>query len=206
MVAMENYRIAMIPGDGVGPEISKEAEKILTAIGKKFSLKFELDWYDWSCDYYLEHGEMMPENALDTLKDYHNIFLGCIGDANKVADHISLTMLLRIRKGFDQYVNLRPISIFPGVETPVKGVTPETLNMVVVRENTEGEYSGAGGFFKWGWPEGFATQTGYFTQKGCERVMRYAFDLARERKKLAGSEGDHVGMVTNCTKSNAARR
>ncbi len=202
MVAMEHYRIAMIPGDGVGPEISKEAEKILQAVGEKFSLKFDLDWFEWSCDYYLKNGEMMPEDALDTLKDYHNIFLGCIGDANKVADHISLTMLLTIRKGFDQYVNLRPISIFPGVETPVKGVTPETLNMVVVRENTEGEYSGAGGFHKWGRPDGFATQTGYFTQKGCERVMRYAFDLARERKKLGGA-GEHVGMVTNCTKSNA---
>ncbi len=200
---MEHYQIAMIPGDGVGPEISKEAEKVLNAVGEKFSLKFKLDWYDWSCDNYLEKGEMMPENALETLKQYHNIFLGCIGDANKVPDHVSLTMLLTIRKGFDQYVNLRPISIFPGVHTPVKGVTPETLDMVVVRENTEGEYSGAGGFFKWGWPEGFATQTGYFTQKGCERVMRYAFDLARERKKLKGGEGDEVGMVTNCTKSNA---
>ncbi|WP_319521443.1 3-isopropylmalate dehydrogenase [uncultured Desulfosarcina sp.] len=198
---MKDYKIALIPGDGVGPEISREAERILHAISKKYSIRFKTGCFDWSCDYYLKHGEMMPETALETLKSYDAIFLGCIGDANKVPDHISLTMLLKIRKGFDQYVNLRPINMFPGVESPVKGVTPENLDMVVVRENTEGEYSGAGGFFKLGQPDGFATQTGYFTQKGCERVMRFAFELAQKRKKLG--DGNHVGMVTNCTKSNA---
>lgn len=198
---MKEYSIALIPGDGVGPEVTKEAERIMSAVSQKFSIKFNTTWYDWSCDYYLKNGEMMPENGLEILKPYDSIFLGCIGDANKVPDHISLTMLLKIRKGFDQYVNLRPIKLFPGVYTPVKGVTPENLDMVVVRENTEGEYSGAGGFFKWGWPEGFATQTGYFTQKGCERAIRYGFDLARSRKKLG--TGEKVGMVTNCTKSNA---
>lgn len=198
---MKEFRIAMIPGDGVGPEVTKEAERVLDVISKKYSITFENTWFDWSCDYYLEHGEMMPENGLEILKPYDSIFLGCIGDANKVPDHISLTMLLAIRKGFDQYVNVRPIKLFPGVYSPVKGVTPENLDMVVIRENTEGEYSGAGGFFKMGWPEGFATQTGYFTQKGCERAMRYAFDLARKRKKFG--DGEKVGMVTNCTKSNA---
>lgn len=198
----KEFQIAMIPGDGVGPEVTKEAERVMAAISKKYSITFKNTWYDWSCDYYLEHGEMMPENGLEILKPYDSIFLGCIGDAAKVADHISLTMLLAIRKGFDQYVNLRPIKIFPGVESPVKGVTPENLDMIVVRENTEGEYSGAGGFFKMGRPDGFATQTGYFTQKGTERAMRYAFELARKRKKLKGT-GEQVGMVTNCTKSNA---
>ncbi len=198
----KNYSIAMIPGDGVGPEITREAERVMSAISTKYSISFETTWYDWSCDYYLKNGEMMPDNALDTLKPYDSIFLGCIGDANKVPDHISLTLLLTIRKGFDQYVNLRPIKLFPGVESPVKGVTPENLDMLVIRENTEGEYSGAGGFFKLGWPEGFATQTGYFTQKGVERAVRYAFEAAKKRGKLAGT-GDHVGMVTNCTKSNA---
>lgn len=199
---MSTYDIALIPGDGVGPEINVEAERILAAISEKYGIGFKTQTFPWSCDYYLEHGEMMPSNALETLKTFDSIFLGCIGDANKVPDHVSLTMLLTIRKGFDQYVNLRPISIFPGVYSPVKGVTPETLDMVVVRENTEGEYSGAGGFFKMGWPEGFATQTGYFTQKGCERAIRYAFEVARKRGKLKG-KGDHAGMVTNCTKSNA---
>ncbi len=198
---MKEYQIAMIPGDGVGPEITKEAEKIILAISDKYSLRCEMAYYDWNCDRYLEKGEMMPENVLDILKPYDSIFLGCIGDASKVPDHISLTMLLEIRKGFDQYVNLRPITIFPGVESPVKKVTPEILDIVVVRENTEGEYSGAGGFHKLGKPDGFATQTGYFTQVGCERVMRYAFELAQKRKKFG--DGDKVGMVTNCTKSNA---
>ena len=198
---MKDIEIALIPGDGVGPEITREAERIMNAVSEKYSIKFETIWFEWSCDYYLKHGEMMPETALDILKPYDSIFLGCIGDANKVPDHVSLTMLLKIRKGFDQYVNLRPINMFPGVESPVKGVTPENLNMIVVRENTEGEYSGAGGFHKLGWPDGFATQTGYFTQKGCERVMRFAFELAQKRRK--NGSGEHVGMVTNCTKSNA---
>ena len=119
----------------------------------------------------------------------------------KVPDHISLTLLLEIRKGFDQYVNLRPIKLYPGVVSPVKTATPETVDMIVVRENTEGEYSAMGGIFKGGTPDGFAVQTAVFTQKGCERVMRYAFEYARKRKKI--SSAAPVGMVTNCTKSNA---
>ena len=198
---MNHYRIALLPGDGVGPEICREAERILDAVTEKHGAVFERQTFDWSCDYYLQHGRMMPEDALERLGSFDAILLACIGDANKVSDHISLQLLLTIRKSFDQYVNLRPIRLFPGVYSPVKGVTPENLDMVVVRENTEGEYSGAGGFFKWGSPDGFATQTGYFTQKGCERVIKFAFELARKRKKLGDS--DQVGMVTNCTKSNA---
>lgn len=143
---------------------------------------------------------MIPDDILKILKDYDAISLGSIGDANKVPDHISLTFLLKIRKGFDQYVNLRPIKLYPGVQTPVNTVTAETLDMVVIRENTEGEYAGAGGFFKMGTPDAFALQTSIFTGKGCERVIRYAFELARKRKKL----GDRppLGMVTSCTKRN----
>ncbi len=198
---MNQYSIALIPGDGVGPEICIEAERVLDAISEKHGTVFERQTFDWSCDYYLQHGKMMPEDALDILRPFDAILLACIGDANKVSDHISLQLLLTIRKGFDQYVNLRPIRLFPGVYTPVKDVTPENLDMMVVRENTEGEYAGAGGFFKPGTPDGFATQTGYFTQKGCERVIRFAFELARKRRKYDGSE--QIGMVTNCTKSNA---
>jgi tartrate dehydrogenase/decarboxylase/D-malate dehydrogenase len=198
---MRKFQLAMIPGDGVGPEIAKEAERILDAISKKYSIAFKMTSFDWSCDYYLNNGEMMPESALEILAPFDAIFLGCIGDASKVPDHVSLTMLLKIRKGFEQYVNLRPIKIFPGVESPVKGVTTENLDMIVVRENTEGEYSGTGGFHKFGQPDGFACQTGLFTQKGCERAIRYAFELAQKRKKL-GTSGQ-IGMVTNCTKSNA---
>ena len=198
---MKSYDIAVIPGDGVGQEIAAEAVKILRAVAEKYTFGLNIVNFDWGCDYYLKHGRMAPDNKLDVLKDFDAIFLGCIGDADKVPDHVSLTLLLDIRKGFDQYVNLRPIHLYPGVESLLKTATPDTVNMVVVRENTEGEYSAAGGFFKPDDHEGFAFQTAIFTRKGCERAMRYAFELAQKRKKLGGQEC--VGMVTNCTKSNA---
>jgi len=141
---------------------------------------------------------MMPADALDTLSRFDSIFLGCIGDANKMPDHISLGMLLAIRVGFDQYVNLRPIRLYPGVPTPIQTATPESVDFVVVRENTEGEYSRQGGLFHADAPDGFALQTGVFTRKGCTRVIRHAFELARQRKAA-----DYPGQVTNCTKSNA---
>jgi tartrate dehydrogenase/decarboxylase/D-malate dehydrogenase len=197
---MKTYDIAIIPGDGVGREVADEAVKILDAVAQKFSFGVHIETFDWGCDYYLKNDRMMPDDMLTTLKDFDALFLGCVGDINKVPDHISLILILTIRKAFDQYVNLRPIKLYPGIYTPIKGATPETIDMVVVRENTEGEYSATGGFFKMGTPEAVATQTAIFTQKGCERVMRYAFDLARTRKKLGDSP---VGMVTNCTKSNA---
>lgn len=198
---MKTYNIAVIPGDGIGKEVTREGMKILDAVSDKHGFKVHTEDFDWGCDYYLKHREMMPENILDILKGFDAIFLGCIGDINKVPDHISLTLLLRIRKGFDQYVNLRPIRLYPGVETPVKTATPETLDIVVIRENTEGEYSGSGGIFKMGTPDAVALQTAIFTQKGCERVIRYAFELARKRKKFGNKAP--VGMVTSCTKSNA---
>jgi isocitrate/isopropylmalate dehydrogenase len=157
--------------------------------------------FDWSCDRYLELGEMMPGDALETLGVFDSIFLGCIGDAAKVPDDVSLMMLLAIRKGFDQYVNLRPIKLYPGVATPIRTATPETVDILVIRENTEGEYSHNGGFFKRGTPDAFALQTGIFTWKGCERAIRYGFEAARQRAKLGS--GGKVGRVTNCTKSNA---
>jgi tartrate dehydrogenase len=191
----------VIPGDGVGGEVSGEAVRVLGAAADLHGFEAECEWFDWSCDYYLEHGVMMPEDALDTLRVFDVIFLGCIGDANKVADHVSLEALLSIRRGFDQYVNLRPIRLYPGVETPVRTATPESVDMLVIRENTEGEYSHSGGFFKRGTPDGFALQTGVFTWKGCERAIRYGFEAARRRAKLGA--GGKVGRVTNCTKSNA---
>lgn len=198
---MDEYRIAVIPGDGVGPEVAAESTRITEAAAKKYGFGFEFDTFDWSCDRYLEQGEMMPDDALDTLSGFDAIFLGCIGDAAKVPDHISLQALLRIRKGFDQYVNLRPIKLYPGVATPVTTAAPETLDILVIRENTEGEYAGVGGFFKEGTADAFALQTGVFTKKGCERVIRFAFEQARARSKMGS--GPVVGRVTNCTKSNA---
>lgn len=198
---MKVHKIAVIPGDGIGKEVSDEAIKILTAVSEKYGFQVRIESFDWGCNYYLKNGEMSPENMLDTLKGFDAIFLGCIGDAGKVPDHVSLMLLLKIRKGFDQYVNLRPIKLYPGVKTPIRTATPESVNLMVVRENTEGEYVGTGGFFKRGTPDGAAFQTAVFTQKGCERVIRYAFELARKRKKFGGKPP--FGMVTNCTKSNA---
>ncbi len=198
---MASYDIAIIPGDGVGREIAREAVKILDAAAQKFGFTVKTTDFDWGCDYYLGHGVMNPPDMLSTLKDFDAIFLGCVGDENKVPDHVSLTLLLEIRYGFDQYVNLRPIRLYPGVESPIRTASPDTVDLVVIRENSEGEYSRAGGFFKPGTADAFALQTSVFTRKGCERIMRYSFELARKRKKL-GSR-DPVGMVTNCTKSNA---
>lgn len=198
---MLTYRIAIIPGDGVGNEVAAEAVKILGVSAGKYGFRIATETFNWGCDYYLQQGVMMPEDALTVLRQFDAIFLGCIGDASKVPDHVSLTMLLAIRKGFDQYINLRPIKLYAGVETPLKTATPETVDMVVVRENTEGEYSTTGGFFKQGTHDAIAVQTAIFTQKGCERAIRYAFELARKRKKFGNNAP--VGMVTNCTKSNA---
>jgi len=200
--AKKEYRIAIIPGDGVGPEVSEEAVKVAREAVKGSTITFDFEWFDWGCDFYLKHGIMMPADALDILSGFDAIFLGCIGDAGKVPDHISLTLLLGIRRGFDQYVNLRPIFLYDGVDTPLKYVRQGSIDLIVVRENTEGEYSQVGGRFKRGSPDEIAIQTSIFTRKGTERVIRYAFDLARKRQKLRG-QGDHVGMVTNCSKSNA---
>jgi len=197
---MTNYDIAIIPGDGVGYEVAREGLKVLDAVSQKYGFSVKAESFAWGCDYYLKHGRMMETDMLETLKDFDAVFLGCIGDADKVPDHVSLVLLLTIRKGFDQYVNLRPIKLYPGVSSPIRTATPETVDMVVVRENTEGEYSANGGMFKVGTPDGFALQTSVFTQKGCERVMRYAFDLAEGRRQ---EQGSGTALVTNCTKSNA---
>jgi len=201
-VMSTTYNIAVIPGDGVGKEITREALKVLDVTAEKYGFCVQYEHFNWGCDYYLKHGIMNPDNMLDALKDFDAIYLGCIGDANKVPDHISLKLLLDIRKGFDQYANLRPIKLYPGVYTPVKTATPENLDILVIRENTEGEYSSVGGFFKMGTPDAFAIQTGIFTYKGCERVIRYAFEMCKKRNKGCPDNG-YVGMVTNCTKSNA---
>ena len=195
---MKKYKLAFIPGDGVGPEVAAETIKVLQACAECFKFSLGVTTFAWDCDYYLKHGKMLPDDALDTLRMFDAIFLGSVGDPSKVPDHISLSSLLAIRKGFDQYVNLRPIVLYEGVSSPVATCTPATVNMIVVRENTEGEYSRIGGIFSPDAPHGFASQTAVFSRVGCERVMRYAFELARDRK-AAG----YQGKVTNCTKSNA---
>jgi tartrate dehydrogenase/decarboxylase/D-malate dehydrogenase len=194
--------IAVIPGDGIGKEVADEAVKVGTAAADMENVSLGCEWFDWGCEYFLTHGTMMPADMLEILSGYDAIFLGCIGDASKVPDHISLGLLLTIRKGFDQYVNLRPICLYEGVYTPLKKAIPGKIDLTVVRENVEGEYSQVGGRFKRGTSDEVAVQSGVFTKKGTERVMRYAFELARKRNKLGG-EGGFKGMVTNCSKSNA---
>jgi tartrate dehydrogenase len=182
-------------------EVTREAAKVGEIAAGDCGARLEFQWFGWGCDYYLAKGTMMPPDALEILSGFDAIFLGCIGDAAKVPDHVSLSLLLAIRKGFDQYVNLRPVVLYPGVDTPLKTAVPGAIDFVVVRENTEGEYAQVGGRFKKGTADEVAIQTSVFTRKGTERVIRYAFELARRRKQNGG--GKHKGMVTNCSKSNA---
>jgi len=198
----KKINIAVIPGDGVGTEVCNEAVKVGHRATEMYDTEMKCDWFNWGCDYYLKNGRMMPDDALDVLRGYDAIFLGCIGDASRVPDYISLKLLLTIRKGFDQYINLRPIYLYEGVKTPLRGAVPGKIDLVVVRENVEGEYAQVGGRFKKGTDDEIAVQSAIFTKRGTKRVIRYAFELARKRKKLGGEDG-FSGMVTNCSKSNA---
>jgi len=177
---MTTYRIAVIPGDGVGPEVTRESEKVLRFVAERDpEVSFELEHFPWGTDFYLETGEMMPSDALEILKGYDAILFGAVGSP-KVLDSITLReLLLAIRFGFDQYVNLRPVKLLPGVPSPLAEVTPEDVDMVFVREGVEGEYAGVGEFRERGTPNEVALQTAVFSRKGTERVIRYAFQLAR---------------------------
>ncbi|MDL2298065.1 tartrate dehydrogenase [Synergistaceae bacterium OttesenSCG-928-D05] len=183
---MPAYKIAVIPGDGIGPEVMDEGLKALRCIAAlDGSLDFSFTHFPWGCEYYLRHGRMMDEDGLEQLKAFDAILLGAVGYPG-VPDHVSLwDLLLRIRKGFDQYVNLRPVVLLDGAPCPLAGVKREQVDMVFVRENSEGEYAGAGAFLYPDTPHEVALQTGVFSRRGTERVIRYAFELAaRERKTL----------------------
>jgi tartrate dehydrogenase/decarboxylase/D-malate dehydrogenase len=187
------HRIAVIPGDGIGKEVVPEGMRVLEAAGRRFG--FELEWttFDWSCERYAKIGSMMPEDGLEQLRKFEAIFLGAVGFPG-VPDHISLWgLLIPIRRGFQQYVNLRPVRLLPGVRSPLAGRTSADIDMVIVRENNEGEYSEIGGRLYRGTPEELAVQTAMFTRKGCDRVIRYAFEQAMKRKRK---------HLTSATKSN----
>jgi tartrate dehydrogenase/decarboxylase/D-malate dehydrogenase len=193
---VKTFKLAVIPGDGIGNEVMDEGLKVLKAYGAaRGGVQFETTHFPWGCEYYLKTGEMMPENGLEILKDFDAILLGAVGYPN-VPDHVSLHgLLIKIRQGFNQYINLRPVRLLPGAPCPLKNKGPEDINFVVVRENVEGEYADVGGFRFVGRPEEIAIQTSVFTRKNTEKVMDYAFDLTVQRggrKKL-----------TNVTKSNA---
>ncbi|MCT4478875.1 tartrate dehydrogenase [Peribacillus frigoritolerans] len=178
---MNVHKIAVIAGDGIGPEVIDEGVKVLkevAAIAGDFS--FQFTYFPWGCEYYLEHGKMLPDDGLEQLMKFDAVYLGAVGYPG-VPDHISLReLLLKIRKGFDQYVNVRPVKLLQGAPCPLKDVTRDQIDMVVIRENSEGEYSGAGDWLFKGKSEEVVLQTGVFSRKGTERIIRYAYELARK--------------------------
>lgn len=191
---MKTYRIAVIAGDGIGPEVVKEGMRVLEhAARQDGSFAFSFCEFPWGCDYYLKNGRMMPEDGLERLAGFDAILLGAVGDP-RVPDHISLwDLLLKIRKGFDQYVNLRPVRLLKGAPCPLKGVEPGQIDMLFIRENSEGEYAGSGSWLFRDTPREVVLQNGVFSRHGCERIIRYAFETARERKQ----------SLTSISKANA---
>lgn len=185
---MKKIKIAVIAGDGIGPEVLSEGIKILKTISElEASCEFEFTHFPWGCEYYLENGKMMDDDALDQLKDFDAIYLGAVGFPG-VPDHISLwDLLLKIRKGFDQYVNLRPIKLLKGAKQTLKNANPEDIDMLVIRENSEGEYSGAGDWLYKGTEREIVMQNGVFSRVGTERIIRYAFEEAKKQGKTLTS-------------------
>lgn len=185
---MKEYKIAVVAGDGIGPEVIAESIKVLKCISElDGSFRFCFDSYPWGCEYYLKNGEMMPSDGIDTLRRYDAILLGAVGSPG-VPDHISLRdLLLRIRHDFDEYINLRPVKLLEGAPCPIKGKTPKDIDMVFIRENSEGEYSGQGAWLYPDSPQEIVIQDSVFSRKGTERVIRYAYEMARREHKTLTS-------------------
>jgi len=192
---MKTQRIAVIPGDGIGKEVMPEGLRALQAAAGRFNLPLEFTSFDWaSCDYYLEHGKMMPDDWFAQLREFDAIYFGAVGMPDLVPDHISLWgSLLQFRRQFDQYVNLRPVRLMPGVPCPLANKQPGDIDFYVVRENTEGEYSSVGGRIFEGTARETVLQEAVFTRHGTDRILRYAFNLAQSRPKK---------HLTSATKSN----
>ncbi|MGC8832924.1 MAG: 3-isopropylmalate dehydrogenase [Armatimonadota bacterium] len=179
----KTYKIAVIPGDGTGPEVVREGVKVLKAAAQAEGFKLDLAEYDFGGERYKRTGETLPDSAVEELKKYHAIFLGAIGHPDVRPGILEKGILLKLRFALDQYINLRPVKLYPGVETPLKDKGPEDIDFVVVRENTEGLYAGAGGVLRRGTPDEVAVQESINTRKGVERCVRFAFDLCRKRNK-----------------------
>ena len=190
---MAAYRIAVLPGDGIGKEVVPEGIRVLDSVGSRFDIQFEWETFPWGCEFYSQSGRMMPEDGIEQLGECDAIFLGAVGFPG-VPDHISLWgLLIPIRRQMQQYVNLRPIRMLKGMVSPLQGRGPADIDFLVVRENNEGEYSEIGGRLYSGTDREMAVQETVFTRKGVDRVLRYAFELARTRK---------AKHVTSATKSN----
>jgi tartrate dehydrogenase/decarboxylase/D-malate dehydrogenase len=192
MQSERKHKIAVIMGDGIGKEVGPEGMRVLDVAAERFGFKLEWTPFPWSCEYYSKTGEMMPKNGLDILREFEAIFLGAVGYPG-VPDHVSLWgLLIPIRRGFQQYVNFRPIKNMRGITSPLRNIKPEEIDFCVVRENNEGEYSNIGGIMYEGTDQEFAVQQSIFTRRGVEKIMRFAFKTARKRRK----------KVTSATKSN----
>ena len=194
---MKTYRIAAIPADGIGPEVINAGLEVLDAVARwTGQFDFDVTSFDWGSDYYKTHGQMMPADGLDQLKPFDAIFFGAVG-APDVPDHITLWGLrLPICQGFDQYANIRPTRVLPGIKSPLRNVDHDDLDWMIIRENSEGEYSGSGGRVHEGYPNEVATEISVFTRSGVTRIMRYAFAMAASRPRK---------LLTVVTKSNAQR-
>ena len=191
---MAKHKIAVIPGDGIGKEVVPEGLRVLDAAASRFNVDLQLDHFDWSCDYYLAHGSMMPENWKEQIGRHDAIFFGAVGWPAKVPDHVSLWgSLIKFRRDFDQYVNLRPCRLMPGMRTPLADRKPGDIDFFVVRENTEGEYSSVGGRMYEGTEREVVFQQSVFSRKGVDRILKFAFELAKKRPKK---------HLTSATKSN----
>jgi tartrate dehydrogenase/decarboxylase/D-malate dehydrogenase len=193
--ATRTYSIAALPGDGIGNEVLPAAIEVLDALGPRFGVEFRWQHFEWGCEYYQRTGLMMPEDALDTIADHDAIFLGAVG-APGVPDHVSLWgMLIPIRREFDQYVNMRPARLLPNVHSPIAASRIADMDMVVIRENVEGEYSRIGGRLYSGTDAEMAVQESVFTRRGVERVMNFAFELAAGRRRHLTSATKSNGIV-----------
>jgi tartrate dehydrogenase/decarboxylase/D-malate dehydrogenase len=189
---LKKYKIAVIPGDGIGREVVPEGIRVLEAVARRFDISWTWENFDWSCERYAKTGRMMPEDGLDQLRSFDAIFLGAVGYPG-VPDHVSLWgLLIPIRRTFKQYVNLRPVKLLEGVKSPLSGRKPGDIDLCIVRENSEGEYSEIGGRLHKGTDMEMAVQESVFTRQGCDRIIKYAFELAKTRKN----------HVTSATKSN----
>jgi tartrate dehydrogenase/decarboxylase/D-malate dehydrogenase len=192
---MKTYRVAVIPGDGIGREVTAAAIQALDRAAERLQFRLEREEFPWGSDHYFEHGRMMPADALDRLRAFDAIFFGAVGDP-RLQDNVTLNgLLLPIRRAFDQFACVRPAVLYPGVRSPLAGKQPGDIDFIVVRENTEGEYAQIGGVLYSGGPHEVAVQSAMFTRHGTERVIRFAFDLARQRNQKR--------LLTSVTKSNA---
>ena len=187
-------KIAVIPGDGTGPEVINEGIKVLSAVSKRFSIPLTFTTFDWGGAHYLKTGETLPADATRTLRGFDAIYLGAIGHPDVKPGILEQGILLRLRFELDQYINLRPVRLYPNVETPLANKKPDDIDFVIVRENVEGLYIGSGGFLKKGTPDEVAIQEMVYTRKGVERCVRFAFDLTRKRNKMK--------KLTLCGKTN----